>query len=118
NIGMMAFVFGDYAIRLWGLERSAAVYFALLAVIVLSLVNVFGVVLGKGAQNILTAAKILGLGGILAAGLFWGRPSLATASPVSSSSSLFAGALVQVFFTYGGWNDAAFVAAELRNGRR
>jgi len=118
NIGMMAFVFGDYAIRLWGLERSAAVYFALLAVIGLSLVNVFGVVLGKGTQNVLTTAKILGLGGILAAGLFWGHPDLTTPSRVEPSSALLGAALVRVFFTYGGWNDAAFVAAELRNGRR
>jgi amino acid transporter len=118
NIGMMAFVFGDYAIRLWGLDTSTAVYFALLAVMVLSLVNVLGIVLGKGTQNVLTAAKVLGLGGILAAGLFWGHPTFATETPVPPASALFYGALVPVFFTYGGWNDAAFVAAEIRNGRR
>jgi APA family basic amino acid/polyamine antiporter len=127
NIGMMAFVFGDYAVRLWDLE-GGAVYLALLAVIALSLVNVLGIVLGKSTQNVLTIAKVLGLGAILVAGVFWGQPSLTTSSATPPMSIMFParrwfplvfyGALVPVFFTYGGWNDAAFVAAELRNGKR
>jgi amino acid transporter len=128
NIGMMAFVFGDYAVRLWNLQ-GGSVYFALLAVITLSLVNVLGIVLGKTTQNILTVAKVLGLGAIIAAGVFWGEPGWTASSPYDHVSItfpmrggwfplLFYGALVPVFFTYGGWNDAAFVAAELRNGRK
>ena len=27
-------------------------------------------------------------------------------------------ALVLILYTYGGWNDAAFVAAEVRNGKK
>ena len=78
NIGMLAYVFADYFIGLWdfgaGEPRLAtklqvtSVY-AAAAVTVLSLLNILGVVFGKTTQNVLTAAKVLGLGGILAAGL-------------------------------------------------
>jgi amino acid transporter len=115
---MMAYVFGDYAVKLWGLPKGAAVLFALGAVGMLSLLNILGIVLGKGTQNLLTAAKVLGLAGILVAGLFWGDSRFASETFGTTDSSILTAALVPVFFTYGGWNDAAFVAAELRNRRR
>src|SRR5947209_5607979 len=74
SIGMLAFVFGDYAVRLWGLPPERAVAFAAGAVAALSLVNLLGVVVGKGTQNVLTALKVVGLGGILVAGFFWPAP--------------------------------------------
>jgi amino acid transporter len=119
NIGMMAYVFADYSIRLWDLPVGTGVLFALLAVGVLSLMNILGVVVGKGTQNILTAAKIVGLGGILVAG-FWGGGGMASAfeGRVLTEQPNLMFALVPVFFAYGGWNDAAFVAAEMRNHRR
>src|SRR5438132_5380290 len=77
NIAMMAYVFADYAIRLWDFgagnprwftETEVAFLYAATAVTVLALLNILGVVFGKGTQNVLTAAKVLGLGGILVAG--------------------------------------------------
>src|SRR6516225_3091596 len=48
NIGMMAYVFSDYAVRLWGFDRSAGVSLAILPVVVLAFLNMLGVVFGKG----------------------------------------------------------------------
>jgi amino acid transporter len=118
SIGMMAYVFADYAVKLWGLDPGWGTPCAALAVAGLTLLNALGVVFGKGTQNVLTAAKVLGLGGILAAGFLWpASPAERTAAVVPGETSL-AFALVFVFLTYGGWNDAAFVAAEVRNGAR
>lgn len=118
NIGMMAYVFADYSIKLWNLPEGTGVLFAFLAVVVLSLMNILGVVVGKGTQNILTAAKILGLAGILVAGFSGGQVGSAFEGQVLTDNPNLMYALVPVFFAYGGWNDGAFVAAEMRNQRR
>jgi amino acid transporter len=117
SIGMMAYVFADYAVKLWGLPPAGGAACAAGTVVVLTLLNLLGIVFGKGAQNLLTAAKVLGLGGILVAGFGWpASPSdLAYSPPGETSLGL---ALVFVLYTYGGWNDAAFVAAEMRDGAR
>jgi amino acid transporter len=118
SIGMMAYVFADYAAKLWAIERGHAVWLAILPVVVLAALNIMGVVFGKGTQNILSAAKVVGLGGILIAGFFWGHGWSSTETGVAASNTSLAAAFVPVFLTYGGWNDAAFVVAELRNRRR
>lgn len=116
SIGMMAFVFGDYAAKLWGLTRDWVVILAVAAVLTFSAINLFGVVFGKWTQNVLNIAKILGLVGIVTSGLLWGDPgSLGDAVPQRFGG--FGLAMILVLYAYGGWNDAAFVAAELRHRR-
>jgi amino acid transporter len=118
SIGMMAYVFADYAVKLRPAWEGSRVLFALAPVVILSLLNILGVVVGKNIQNVLTACKVLGLGGILAAGFGWGHAGSTLQAPMGFESPNLAFALVLVFLAYGGWNDAAFVTAELRNPRR
>jgi basic amino acid/polyamine antiporter, APA family len=117
SIGMLAYVFADYAVKLWELERGTGFAFAALAVVALTLLNLLGVVFGKRTQNVLTAAKVLGLGGILVAGFFWAQP-VETTKLAEADFDAVKFALVLVFVTYGGWNDAAYVAAEVRDRSR
>jgi amino acid transporter len=116
SIGAMAFVFADYAAQLWKLSEGAAVLAAVLAVAGLSAVNALGIVFGKGMQNALTAAKLLGMSAIVVAGL-GAEPHGPAAEPAPVGGGGLGLALILVLYAYGGWNDAAFVAAELR-GRR
>ena len=62
NIGLLAYVFADYANRLWpiGQRGPALVVYATTAVLVLSGINILGVREGKWTQNLLTAVKVLG----------------------------------------------------------
>src|SRR5262249_32138088 len=69
NIGMMAYIFADYANRLWSFGPHTTLVYALLAVTLLTGMNAAGIAFGKGTQNVLSAAKMLGLGGIVVAGL-------------------------------------------------
>src|SRR5688572_23703726 len=123
SIGAMAFVFARYAQRLMpiGGEGSAGWGFglyALLAVLVLSGVNVMGVKTGKWTQNILTAAKVVGLLAVFGVGLFLIAPRSASA-PISKPSTLdFKLAVIFVLWAYGGWNDMSYVAAEVKDFRR
>jgi amino acid transporter len=126
SIGMMAYVFADYAVRLFGWPPSAGLLCATGAVAGLTVLNLLGVRFGKGTQNLLSLVKVLGLGGVLAAGFLWARhtdwllhPTAAiSAGSVDPSQVNIAFAMVLVFLTYGGYNDAAYVAAEVRDGRR
>jgi basic amino acid/polyamine antiporter, APA family len=114
SIGMMAFVFADYAAALWGTTPSVA---AALSVIVITAFNAAGVALGKTAQNVLSVVKVLGLTLVVVAGLAFGEPSPAAPTSAAGAGS-FGLAMILVLYTYGGWNDAAFVAAEVRDPGR
>lgn len=124
SIGMMAFVFANYATRLTDiifdhkLDAVASFAFAGGAVFLLTVTNILGVVFGKVVQNILTLAKVIGLIAIVTAGFMapkpdaWIEPSKAFMPPT------FGLAMILILYTYGGWNDAAFVAAEVKNGKK
>jgi amino acid transporter len=116
STGSMAFVFGRYGVKLWHLDAGAAVGFALAAVLIFSLLNIAGVVFGKGAQNILSATKIIGLAAILLAGFLKGQSgTFAIDERPMTGFGGFGLAMIFVLYGYGGWNDMAFVAADLRN---
>ena len=118
SIGAMAYAFADYGARLWDLPSGTTAWVAASAVLVLSLVNLAGVAFGRRAQNILSGAKILGLLGVVVAGFVWGRADLGGAGSLPLEGPGFGLALVFVLYAFGGWNDAVFVAAEVRDRRR
>jgi amino acid transporter len=120
SIGMMAYVFADYAVALLNAPPRSAMPWAAGSVIALTLLHVLSVSLGTRAQNLLTAAKVVGVLAVVAAGA-WLALSLDVSRP-SSTRSLEPGslglAMILVLYTFGGWNDAAFVAAEVRERRK
>ena len=114
----MAYALADYGGRLWTLSEAGVVGLAVAAIVIVTGANALGVVVGKTTQNLLTVAKVLGLVGVVAAGFL----GTGAATPVVDQQSGGAGslglAMVFVLYAYGGWNDAAFVAAEVRDRRR
>jgi basic amino acid/polyamine antiporter, APA family len=127
NVGTMAYAFGDYGVELFGLGSSAIVWLAAASIVAMSLVNACGVTIGKWSQNVLTFAKVAGLAAVVIAGVIcFVTPQQASrvvpdpGAPIAptSNSLSFGLAMVFVLYAYGGWNDAAFVAAEVRNRRR
>ncbi|WP_166821900.1 APC family permease [Thalassoroseus pseudoceratinae] len=118
SIGSMAYIFAEYANALFEFSADKIVLTALVAVIGLTLLNIGGVVFGKTAQNVLTIAKVLGLVGIAVCGLIGGDGLLTAAEPVDGQTANFGLAFVLILYAYGGWNDAAFVAAEVREPAR
>lgn len=117
SIAALAYVFADYAAALLECDPRAAVWFACAAVAGLTLFNVLGLRVGKSLQNLLTVAKVTGLAGLLVIGLLNGSATSWRASqPVNGPG--FGLAVILVLYAYGGWNDAAFVAADVREPRR
>jgi amino acid transporter len=120
SIAFLLFVFGDYASRLLPLGEYSSPIYAALAVVALSALNMAGVRQGTATQNLLTSIEVFGVILVIAAGLAAaGPPTPAPEAPVSGAgSSAFGLMMVFVLLTYGGWNEAAYVSAELRDVRR
>jgi len=119
DIAIMAFAFATYARTIYDPLAAHPEYsqrvFACAAVIILTVINILGVKEGKWTQNILTTVKTLGLLAIVVVAII-APQSQKTAAPVESIPLSLA--LVFVLFTYGGWNEMAYVAAEVKNQRR
>ncbi len=128
NIGALAYVFADYATRLWHIDQTGPVLaaYAAAAVLILSGINILGVREGKWTQNLLTAVKVLGLAAVVVAGFCFAAPetapatatAAATATETQSIPTDFRFAMIMVLFAYGGWSEMAFVAAEVRHPRK
>jgi amino acid transporter len=119
GIAAMAYVFAHYAATVWDFGPAAPIGYAAGAILILTLINVLGVQEGKWTQNGLTAAKVLGLGAIAVVGLCWASPGPQTNAPSPGmAEGSFALAMVFVFYTYDGWNEAVFVTREVRDRRR
>jgi amino acid transporter len=120
DIAGMAFVFAVYAAQIYNPLRGAAEsyapqVYAAMAVAVFTLINVWGVRQGKWTQNVLTVAKALGLLAIVVVALVAPRERDAVQAATGFPPSV---ALILVLFTYGGWNEMAYVAAEVKDPKR
>lgn len=125
SIALLGFVFGDYMSQLLPLGPYGTGVYAALAVLGLTAVNVRGMRHGLTAQSWLTLAEVGGLALIVAAAAWLGTghaaAAPAVATPATSGAALsFSGiglAMVFVLLTFGGWNDAAYIGADLRHRR-
>ncbi|HET9402977.1 MAG TPA: amino acid permease [Burkholderiales bacterium] len=119
-IAAIAFVFGDYASALLPLGSKSSAIYAGLAVIAITALNVAGTSQSKWVQNVLTTALALAVLVIVVSGLTAsGATAPAPAPAPAEGKAWFSGlALIFVLLTYGGWNEAAYLTAEMRDTRR
>lgn len=121
SIALLGFVFGDYMTKLLSLGPYSSAVYAALTVVVLTAINIVGLRESARTQNVLTLIEVGGLVLVIVAGLMIGGSAPAAAAPPSPSSgvpALFGLAMVFVLLTYGGWNEAAYISAEVKGGKR
>jgi amino acid transporter len=129
SIALLSFVFADYAVRLLpaaaGASAIATPLIAAFAIVVLTVINTLGLRHGRSAQYALTAGVMIGLAMVIAAGLYsWVAGVVPAATPPTPEAvqggtvSGYALAFVFVLLTYGGWSEAAYISAELRDRQR
>jgi len=128
SIALLAFVFGDYMTQILPLGGQSAAIWGALSIIVLTWVNVRGVRQGATTQVVLTGLEVAGLVLVFLAGVVaavWGLGASAPAAaavPVAPAAAFslpaFGLAMVFVLLTFGGWNEAAYISAELRDRQR
>ncbi len=123
SIAAVAFIYGDYANQLVPLGANGASVHAVIAVVGLTGLNILGTRESKRTQVAFTFMAILAVVIVIAAGWI-GSGSATVAVLVDSSAASRAtwGALgmgmVFVLLTYGGWNEAAYLSAELQDPHR
>jgi len=119
SIALLAFVFGDYMTKVLPLGANSTIYWAALIVIALTLINLIGIHASAGIQTLLTILEVFGLLAIIVAGFgMFGHPLPAVDNPPMFSSNPPLGMLglgmVFVLLTFGGWNESAYISAELK----
>ena len=120
SIALLAFVFGDYMSTVFPLGPASGAIWAAAIVVALTLLNIAGLRASAGTQNLLLFVEV---GGLLAVALAaFLAPPVAASSPAAFTTTpalgMFGLAMVFVLLTYGGWNEAAYVSAEIRGGPR
>ncbi len=125
SIAVFSYLFGDYMSRVINLGTYSSAIWAAFIVTTLTVVNYIGIREGKATQNVFTVLEVSGLVLIVVAGLFFAPTPVAAPVVAAAGDSgpwyMGAGlgtAMLFVLFTYGGWNDAAYISAEVRNPDR
>lgn len=129
SIALLGFVFGDYMQQVLPLGPRGVSIYAAMSVLLLGAINLRGVGAGANTQGWLTLLEVAGLLLIVLAGLslLSGSAEVAAdpaaaviAGSVADSGtpppwSAFGMAMVFVLLTFGGWNEAAYLSAELKD---
>lgn len=121
SIALLAYIVGDYATQILTLGTYSSAFYASLVIIVLTSINIIGIKLGTGTQKTLVIIQFIGLSLVIFSGLFFSssHPTLLETNNGTTSQSTTMGlAMVFVLLTFGGWNEAGYISAELQGGSR
>lgn len=104
---------------------NSAQIIAIISIVLLSVINIFGVKLGAAVQNIFTVSKVAALALLIGVSFIVGNGSLSNFTPVLTpiipealGLSLFAAiavAMSKALFAYDAWNSVTFTAEEIKH---
>lgn len=121
SIALLSFIFGDYVTQIYSLGEYSPVIYAAIIVFVLTAINIAGIHMGARAQKILTTLEVSGILAVIVVGLFL-VPAATDVSfnftPITDPGNSLGLAMVFVLLTFGGWNEAAYISAELHSGKK
>jgi amino acid transporter len=120
-IALVAFIMGDYATRLYSLGPYSSSIYAGVAVMALTAANVLGTWQGKWLQNVLAVGITTLLMVAIAVGLTTATNGTMSSAPPAAPSNVattVGTAMIFILLTYGGWNEAAYLSAEVKDARR
>ncbi|HZE59232.1 MAG TPA: APC family permease [Burkholderiales bacterium] len=114
-IAAVAFVFGDYASEIFSLGKHSSALWAAGATVVLTALNLVGTLQSKALQKVMETILIAGMVLFSVAAIVIGGTPKASSGGGSGS---FGFGMIFVLLAYGGWNEAAYLAGEVRDARR
>jgi APA family basic amino acid/polyamine antiporter len=129
-IAAVSLTFAEYTLRLVGREGVGALPLAVAAIVVVGGINALGVKPGSRVLNLFVVLKVAALALLIGIGLFIpggaGGGSIRevlTARATAGDGATFAlwafgAALIPVMFSFGGWQNANYVAEEIKDPQR
>ena len=120
GMAAVAVTFAKYLLAIGGgqTSESHAVWFAAVALTLLTTINCLGVRAGSTTQNLFMILKLVAIAALVVCGLTLRGAPQSQEIATSASLSSFGAALIPVVFAYGGWQTACFLAGEVRDPRR
>jgi APA family basic amino acid/polyamine antiporter len=123
SIAVLALAFSYYLSFFIPMSETWKIITGIIAISVLTTLNILRAKFGEMFSNIFTGLKILGILIIIGVGLIYGTSHLTFRGtgftfPAGSGFQNFGVALVGVLFSYGGWQHASFLAGETKNPSR
>ena len=120
SIALLSYIFGDYFSQVYSLGAYSSFIYAAAVIIILTGINIAGIRLGTRTQRLFTLTEVAGVLLIVVVGLLHAsKAETIYEAPIAGSSSNSLGlAMVFVLLTFGGWNEAAYISAELKSGSK
>jgi basic amino acid/polyamine antiporter, APA family len=123
SLAALSLVFTSYLGSFIPLSENMQLFIAIAAITLLTIMNVLGVKFGSLFASIFTSAKLTGIFIIVIIGIFFGINHNVDFININfpenqnnlSLISAFGLALIGVSFSYGGYQHATFIAAEVKN---
>ena len=123
-LAALSLVFAKYVSFLVPLGEGGQTALACGAIAAATTINIFRVKIVEVCAGLITVFKLAGIAAVVLVGLWAGSGGLgeAAASPAGGDArgalGAFGLALVSVFFSYGGWHHAGYLAGEARDAHR
>lgn len=117
-ITLVAFLTGDYATRILNLGEYSSAIYAALTVVILTALNIAGTLQAKWVQKVLEIATVGLMIAAIVIGLMHDGAPATPAADTTASLGVTGLAMVFVLLTYGGWNEVAYLSAEIKDIRR
>ena len=120
-VALAAMAFGKYFNGVFGFGSPVVLSFAIVWLI--GLIHLGNLKLGSTFQNISTLVKLLLIGGLIGAGLFFDPKQPISFLPAAGDTTSifgasFAVALVYVMYSYSGWNAATYISGEIKHPQK
>lgn len=126
SLAALSLVFTSYLSSFFSISENTQLIIAIVAIALLTLMNILGVKLGSLFASIFTSAKLLGIFSVVVIGIIFGANenvdfTNTTFSENTNNLSLisaFGLALIGVSFSYGGYQHATFIASEVKDANK
>ncbi len=118
SIVMISFIIGEELTKYLPLGQYSPSIYAVITIIFLTSINMAGIREGKWTQKLLTSGILLGLLVLIGIGFSAEPVPAETAESGLGAGQTMAGfgmAMIFILLTYSGWNESAYISAEIKN---